>query len=495
MDRLACANLPAFPLQLLLRHHPEWAVYPAAVVAEDKPQGLILWVNEKARRAGVLPGFRYAAGFSLAPGLRAGEVPSDEIRKEITALTNRLLRLTPEVEPSSEEPGIFWLSGKGLNLLYPSIKKWAHEVYREIEVPGFYANVVAGFTRFGTYAVAKAKKGIMVFDDPSEEQRAARKVPLDHLDLDPDFRDTLFKLGINTVGAFLSLPPAGLHERFGPRAYRLHRMAAGELWAPLKPYKPEEPVRQTYLLDDPENDTTRLLFLVKRLLDPMIATFAARSEALAALWLCLLIERGGWLKEQVRPALPTLDSVQLLDLVRLRLESMELSAGAVEIELTAEGCPATREQLRFFAEQPARDLGAANRALARLRAEFGDEAVVRAKLTDGHLPEARFVWEPLGRVRLPGPKRGGVKTLVRRVLAKPAPLPSGPHRTHDDGWLLLGPKYGAVDKLSGPYVLSGGWWNREIHRDYYFAETRRGNFLWVYYDRVRRRWFLQGYVE
>ena len=49
-----------------------------------------------------------------------------------------------------------------------------------------------------------------------------------------------------------------------------------------------------------------------------------------------------------------------------------------------------------------------------------------------------------------------------------------------DGWLLLGPKHGSIDKLTGPYVYSGGWWNREIQRDYYFAETRRGDLLWLY---------------
>ncbi len=81
MVRLACVDLPAFPLQLLLRRHPEWASQPAAVVAEDKPQGLILWVNEKARQHGVLPGLRYAAALSLATELRAGAVASTEIQK------------------------------------------------------------------------------------------------------------------------------------------------------------------------------------------------------------------------------------------------------------------------------------------------------------------------------------------------------------------------------------------------------------------------------
>ena len=503
MVRLACVDLPAFPLQLLLRRHPEWASQPAAVVAEDKPQGLILWVNEKARQHGVLPGLRYAAALSLATELRASAVAPTEIQKSLKELTYRFMYFSPEVEPSSEEPGVFWLNGMGLKLLYPSSEKWAQALHADIAAQKFHVSVVAGFTRFGTYAVAKTKKGITVFNDPAIERRTAGEVPLSRLDLDPDFRDTLFKLGIRTVGALLSLPPIGLRERFGPKAYRLHRMAAGDLWAPLDPCKPEEPVKQHRILDDPEDDTTRLVFLIKQLLHPMLATLATRAQALAALWLSFLIDRNGWMKEQIRPAVPTLDSNQILDLVWLRLESIQFSAGIAEIALEAEACAATTEQLRLFSEGPARDLDAANRALARLRAEFGDGAVVQAKLRDGHLPEARFAWEPLNRVKLPRNDLNGLnglnelnspspKMLVRRIMAKPIALPGGPRHTHEDGWLILGHKYGSVDKLSGPYVFSGGWWNREIQRDYYFAETRRGAIAWVYYDRVRRRWFLQG---
>ncbi|MDP2601946.1 MAG: DNA polymerase Y family protein, partial [Deltaproteobacteria bacterium] len=506
--RLACVDLPAFPLQLLLRRHPEWTAQPVAVVAEDKPQGLVLWVNEKARQLGVLPGLRYAAALSLAGGLHAGEVAPKEIDGVVDALTQRLMRFTPEVEPSAQDVGVFWLNGVGLKRLYASPRSWGHAIYQEMEAQRFAANLAVGFTRFGTYAVVRAKSGITVFRDPAEEQQAARQVPLSRLDLDAGFRDALFKLGIKTVGGLLSLPPGGLRERFGAKAHRLYRMAAGDLWTPLDPRAPAEPVGQKHIFDDPESDTTRLLFLIKQMLHPILAVLAARTQALAALWLSFLIDRSGRLKEQIRPAVPTLDAAQILDLVRLRLESLKFSAGAVEIELRAEACAATAEQLRLFADGPARDLDAANRALARLRAEFGDEAVVYAKLANGHLPEARFTWDPLSRVELPrndlnGAKRlndlnvlnrPGVKTLVRRIMFKPLVLSSGPRQTHEDGWLLLGPKYGAVDKLIGPYVFSGGWWNREIQREYYFAETRRGDILWLYYDRVRRRWCLQGAV-
>ena len=504
--RLACVDLPAFPLQLLLKRHPEWGDYPAAVVAEDKPQGLILWVNEKARRRGVLPGWRYAAGFSLVPELRAGEVPAAEIDDAVKTLTLQLMHFSPEVEASAHEPGVFWLNRSGLDHLYPSAAKWARALHEDMRARGFAANVVAGFSRFGTYAVTKVTTGTVVFNDPAEEKNAAEKIPLSRLDIDSEFRDALFKLGIDTVGALLSLPPGGLRERFGPKAHRLCRMAAGELWAPFNPSKPEEPVLQRCILDDAENDSIRLLFLIKQQLHPLLAMLAARFQALSALWLSLLVDKQGWLKEPIRPAVPTLEAAQIMDLIRLRLESMYFAAGVVEIEIMAEGAAATAEQLSLFNDQfalsgvagPARDLDAANRALARLRAEFGEEAVVQARLTDGHLPEARFTWEPLSRVNLPQIGLNVLNSsnvLVRRIMAKPVQLSGGPSNSHEDGWLLVGSKYGSIDKLTGPYIFSGGWWNREIQREYYFAETRRGDILWLYFDRVRRRWFLQGAVE
>ena len=494
MSSLACVNLPAFPLQLLLRRRREWADYPVAVVAEDKPQASILWVNEKARRAGILPGLRYAAAASLAYELRAAGVSSAEIESGTTELLRRLARFSPQVEPAREEPGVFWLGVAGLNLLYSSLKEWSRMIHADLRAQNFRAHLVVGWTRFGTYALAKARQGITVFTDPAAEHAAALEVSLEDLDLERDLRDMLHKLGIKTVGAFLALPPGGLSERFGSEAYRLYQSASRELWTGLQPWTIKDPIRQKVLLDDPETDVTRLLFLIKRALHPILTVLAAQSEVLAELWIAFLVEKNGWCKEQIRPAAPTLDDVQVLDLVRLRLESVQFSAGVMEIELVAGAVPATCEQLQFFAEGRTRDLDAANRALARLRAEFGDQAVVRARLTDGHLPEARFTWEPLQKVQTPRPQAGAPRTLVRRILAKPAPLASDP-RSRDDGWLLLGPKFGSVDRLSGPYIFSGGWWTRAIHREYYFAETRRGALLWIYYDRPRRRWFLQGWAE
>ena len=558
MDRMACVELPAFPLQLLLQRHPDWAGRPVAVVDRDKPQGVILWVNEHARACRIRTGMRYGAGLSLARTLHAGEVPPAEVERGVAALADRLRRFSPDVEPSRDEPGIFWLNASGLSHLYASPRRWGDAVVDAVQACGFRASMAVGFTRFGTYAVARTAmaapvvgtagtgttlsgtgrmastagadppvvrgRPVTVLRDPVAERVLAGEAPLDRLGLDPALRDSLQKLGIETVRAFLRLPPAGIRRRFGPDAERLHRLAAGDLWVPLQPLRVRDPLVARHDFDDPETDVSRLLFAVKRLLNRLLATIAARSEMLGALTLHLRLDRAGTESEQIRPAAPTLDAAQLLGLIRLRLESLALGAGVVELRVTARAVRTAAAQQGLFVERPPRDLAAANRALARVRAEFGDDVVVRARLVEAHLPEAQFAWEPLESAPRPAPAprpaagdvawkliapamasepapaprpaAGDVacRPLVRRIYARPIPLPPRP-RHEPDGWLLRGGATGHVEDLAGPYLISGGWWRSAVHREYYFARMRDGDLLWIYYDRPRRRWCWQGRVE
>ena len=496
---MACVELPAFALQLLLKRHPEWVDRPVAVVDRDKPQGVILWVNEQARAARVRTGMRYSAGLSLAHTLHAGEVPLGDVERGVEAMVNRLHRFSPDVEPSGDEPGVFWLNASGLSYLHASLHRWAREIVASLRTCGFRAAVAVGFTRFGTYAVARTLapgEPVAVIRDRAVERRLAGRVPLSRLGIDPAFRDSLHKLGVRTVQAFLRLPCEGIRRRFGPQAQRLHRLAAGDLWAPLQPQRVTEPLAARCDLDDPESDAVRLLFHIKRLLDRLLATVRARHEALAELTLRLRLDRAGVHTERLRPAAPTLDVVQLMNLVRLRLESLALGAGVVEVRVAGRAVATAAVQQGLFIERPRRDRAAAERALARVCAEFGDDAVARALLCEAHLPEARFAWEPVAAVPLPEPCEVACRPMVRRIHARPLALPPALEpdpEPHDRP--VRGGETGCVRELAGPYLVSGGWWRSAVHREYYFVRMRDGDMLWVYYDRRRRRWRWQGQVE
>jgi len=494
---LACALLPALPLQILLRRCPEWRPHPVAVVSEDRPTGSVLWRNQQARRAGVLPGMRYVAALALAPDLRAGCVAGAEVESCSADLVRLLWHHTPGVEPSPDLPGAYWLDAHGLGRLYPDLAVWAAAIRATLGQAGWVARVAVGHTRFGTLATAQVCRDQVVFASAAAEQAAACQVALDRLDLEPENLLALARLGVQSVGDLIRLPAGGLRLRFGPALHLLHRLASGDPGLPLEPARPAAPIRGQRLLDEAESDSARLLFEVKRLLHPLLQTLAQRAQALAAIQIRLLLDRRAatrTIEQRIQSARPTLDAMQLLDLVRLWLDRLQLEAGAIEIAVEAVPVAATAEQLRLFAGQTDRDLVAAERALARIRAELGATAVVRAELRDAHLPEASFAWAPVMRLALARPATRAERPLVRRLHGRPIELPPRLRLT-PDGWMLGRPERGAVVRLLGPYVVSGGWWAREVVRDYHFAETARGDVYWLYHDRRRRRWLIQGAVE
>jgi protein ImuB len=505
---VACLDLPALPLQLVWRREPAWRAHPVVVIDEDRPQGGVLWACERARAAGVLAGQRYAHALSLCGGLRARVVPPEQIEAAIAELRTALHRLSPRVEPG--EPGTFWLDGDGLERIFPDRRDqprgtaWAAAITAAAAALELRGAVVVGFSRFATYAIARGERlGAVVLRSPEDEQARARAVPLARLELHPKLREALGRLGVTTVGQMVRLPGGGILERFGPEAHRLYQLAAGERWDPVVPVAPPEAPDERVLLDEEDDDIERLVFAMKGPLDRLLGRLADRGRALTALHVELTLKhavgRVELRAECIKPAAPTLDARSLVRLVNLRLTGAPPAAPVNAIRVWADDIAATREQLALFASRPRRDLHAADEALARLRAELGDDAVVRAVLRDGHLPEARFGWERLVHTVLarPAPPRVGtlVRPLVRRLLPRPQPLPPQARQVRDDGWLLTGLEHGAVLRIKGPYIVSGGWWATELHREYHYAELRRGDCLWVYYDRNRRRWFWHGGVE
>lgn len=505
MDRLACVEVPALPLQILLRDHPDWRGLPVAVVAEDRPQAAVLWVNDEACAGGVRVGQRYAAALSLARGLRAGVVPPPVIRRAVDRLAVRLYRFSPGVEPSADEPGVFWLDVRGFAGLYRTTGAWAQALRNDLAEAGFQARVAVGFTRFGTYAAVRSTVGFRSFRTAADEHAAAHGVALAWLGLAPQAQDGLDQLGVRTVGDLLRLPARAVLERFGEEAYRLHRRASGDEHDPLRPRPVEDPLIRQADLDGPDDDLDRLAFRIKRLLDPLLATLAARRQAMASLEVRLTLDDLNLPGPEdparpppvvtwaLRPAEPTLDAGQVMALVRLRLEAADLPAGVTALAVRVEGAATTVEQLRLF-RQARRDLSAAGRAFARLRARFGDGAVVRACLRDAHLPEAGFAWEPLEVLAAPAPRDGAERAMVRRILDRPREIPVRPGTARAPGPARLR-GVGRVTRWIGPFEVSGGWWRREVRREYWFAETEDGEVLWVFRDDARGRWFLQGRVE
>jgi protein ImuB len=258
---------------------------------------------------------------------------------------------------------------------------------------------------------------------------------------------------------------------------------------------------QRQLLDHAERDLERLLHLLQSMLEKQFQQLRMRHQLLREVRLVLTLEDRTQHEAELRPAQATLDLPTLMELLRLRLSNLfqrgkRLKEGIQHVALELVGVDPDKQQLQLFHDTPGRDLSAAQRALARLRAAYGEDSVLHPVLREGHLPEARFTWQRLSKLEPARPSAVDPhkRPLVRRLFKKAQPL-SRQRRNEPDGWMILGLEGGAVEQLHGPFVLSGGWWVRELSREYYYLRTPKTGWLWVYFDRRRRRWFWQGAVE
>lgn len=533
MSRLACVDVPALPLQILLRRHPAWREGPAAVLTEDRVHARILWANRRAVRRGVRPGMPQVAATARCPELQAGHVRKEEIEREVARLSERLHRWSPQVESASTlgpalsgfaAAGSFWLRASGLSTLFGSLSDWAEALRRDLAEDGFHTSIAVGFTRFGAFAAARANFGRQIFESPEEERSAAEQAPLIRFGLPERTLRGLGKLGIRRLRDLLELPGRELGARFGDEARQLHRLASGEIEAMAsRVFTPDPPVERMVRFDSAETDGERLVFHAKRLLDGILEELGGRGQAVIGLDFELHREDGSRSTGSVLPALPSEDSVRLLSLLRLRLRSAfsqrerdQHEAGISAFVLRARGGAPAIEPPDLFAgawgERASgvrRDSKQAAEALAGIRAEFGEQALVRIGIREAHLPRSRYRVRPVAprkavsaarRTHRDGDRLSADPpgAIIRRIYEQPLVLP---HRGggEPDGWLLRGIEHGPVQAFAGPYRISGGWWRhlsgRPVRRDYFFVRMKRGEVCWVFYDRERRAWRLEGRVE
>jgi protein ImuB len=414
---LACVLLAALPLQILAQRQPDLRELPAVVLTEDRPQGLILWTNRKARAAGVLPGMRYATALAMEPALRGGVVAQEAVQAALDEVGGLLRQFSPRLEPEPQEPGVFWLDTAGLTGLFGSLQDWASQLHNHLLAAHWHATVAVGWRRFALYAIARHRRGVQVCTDTAEEQRWRDRVPLASLGqvfaLPPAVRDAVAKLGVKTLGEYLALPALQLQERYGTEARASHKLASDAVVQPLRPQLPQPPPHACRDLEPADDNRERLLFVLRGLLGGLLREVAVRRQSVAGLLLTLHLEvprqdlardsngealarpvLARLLHEVLQPAEPTLQEAQLTDLLRLRLEQLVLVAGVERLELTLQTVPASADQLRLWQLAGKRNLDAATAALARVRAAFGPQAVLQAVLRPEHLPHARFGWLP-----------------------------------------------------------------------------------------------------
>jgi protein ImuB len=481
-----CISIDCLPLQILLRENPAWSGTPVAVTREEKPQSPILALNREAREKGLAAGMSYASALSLVPDLRARAVPHSRVVEARDRIVSLLAAFTPDIELCPFDMDALWVSVEGLRSLFASESLWIEKVRRALAAEGFPARVVVGFTRFGTYTIARSKSRSMVFVSRKEESALMGRSSIDILPRSYRAQSTLRKLEIRTVQQFVSLPEGEAMRRFGKEAAFLRTAMLSDDPLPIQSLAMKETAPCGRHLDAPLAD----LNLLMPHIDELLALEAGRVEkeraVISGLTLMLRTEEGETSTDVIRPAVPTLKTHLLRRLILLRLSARQFSSGVQDIELRSDRTIPSRGQEELFTVRT-RDLQAGALAFAAIRARFGNDSVSCAQLTDSHLPESSFRWVPLQRPVLPAPAQetpaAEDPTAVRRIFFAPRQT----RRSREPS------------ETAEPFIVSGSWWgtgekDAPFDRNYYFLRAPAG-ILWMFVDRRAHTSWVQGAID
>jgi protein ImuB len=235
--------------------------------------------------------------------------------------------------------------------------------------------------------------------------------------------DLFARLGLRTLGDLAALPVSAVAARFGPPGLLAHRLARGEPGhEPVARVVPEELV-ETMELDPPATRVDEAAFAAKALADRLLGRLDAMGACCTRVVVEAETEHGERLTRCWRHE-GALTPVTLVARVRWQLEAWLVASDAgvaapgatvddaADAEMVTGGLtvlrlapddvvPATGRQLGFWGGDPA-GADRAGRALARVQALLGPDAVATAVPVGGRTPFERVRWVPWGEAREPG---------------------------------------------------------------------------------------------
>lgn len=478
----AVLHLPEFALQAVLRHEPESAAKPVALVDPAHSTPRVFLMTSAARQGGVEAGQTAVQAMARCSAV----VVRHRSLKQESAATEAVLQVAFAFSPNLEltGPGTVTLDLRGLVELQesastastatatgsgpsPALAAWARRLQSTVGTLGLQARIGTGPTPNVARHAARWSQGIeLVTDAPA----FIASLPVAALEPSPHVAGILHQWGLLTVGEVLALGQAALADRFGLEAFGLFAAASAGAVRPLHLVRPAEQFEESIELESPVETLEPLLFLLRRFTGQLGCRLEACGFVAASLRLLLRLESGAVLERHLRVPQPTRTADSLFGMLHTHLESVRTDAAIVAVTLTADPTRPTQRQFGLF-EAALRDPNQFHETLARLSALVGADRVGTPLRDATHRPDSFRLMPPdfenappvasfrvaeLLRATPVRRLRPGVRSTVEMEMTRPAPsgTPSSPRPAR-----LVSPvASGTITGSTGPWRTSGNWW-------------------------------------
>ena len=483
----ACLRLPDLALEVFARALCDNTTRPFAVSSGGSHPAVIA-ANDAASSAGVRARQSVSAALALAPDIVLRDRDAAAESHALANVATWLTQFTPAVHLAPPDAVLAEIGGS--LKLFGGLESLRAALACGIDALGYRGDLAFAPTPGAALLFARCARREPLLE-PRVLDEAIAPLPLAKLDVDAEAAALLATAGVTTVGAACALPRDGLARRVGPALVDALDRARGRVPDPREPFVPPPRYEGRLELPSAVDSVEALAFALKRLVHELAGWLLGRGLGVTRVALALLHERyaiGRATPERtdVRFALaaPAREVAHLNSVLRERLARVALRAPVVAIVLASEEtAPLPGRNLGLLPEDVA--AAATVPLIDRLRARLGERAVVRVACEAEHRPE-RASTEIAGSSAHRSKSLPVTLHAPRPVwlLSEPAPLAAA---LENEPWILR----------DGPERIESGWWDgADVRRDYYVAQTPKGELAWIYRDHRYGiddgEWFLHG---
>lgn len=488
--RVACFNVPMFPLAARLRSEPELLNEAVAIVEGNGSNAHVVAATRRARKKGIRPGHSLAQARSILPKLIARGRDAACERTAQEALLEVAETFSPRVEDA--EDGVAFVDTSGTKRHYASEDDLAKSAIRAIEGIGLPARVGVAASKLASRVAAESPQTPTVVA-PGEEAQFLAPLPLARLSPELEAAAMLQRFGLKSIGDLARLPEAEIASRLGELGRALHFAARGVDPRPLIPRALPPEFREGMELEWPLVALEPFLFIANAALDRLSKRMEIQGFACTRIEMTLALEPDGYDARAIDLPAPTRDVKTIVTLIRLDLEKRAPGAPVIGFTFVAIPDRPRRAQLSLFGPAALSPEKLAT-TIARLIAMLGDGNVGMPMTVNGHLPERHAVGNfapppPPDARRQPAHSRG---LLAPRVFRPPIAVDV---ITRDEKIAAISGTdiAGDVGLCSGPWKIEQGWWTDRPHvREYWDVELQRGGIYRVYRDDIANGWFIDA---
>jgi len=477
---------------------PELQGLPFAFTEKDHGRVILTAASPAAEAQGAYPGMASADAKAIVTGLQVIDNIPGKPEKLLKALGEWCIRYSPLI--AIDPPDGLTLDVSGCAHLWGGEREYLKEIVNRLRSKGYDVRVAMADTAGAAWANARFGKVTPIIES-GDHVSAILSLPPAALRLEPVLVDKLLKLGLRTIGSFISMPRSALRRRFGQSLLQRLDQTLGNEDEPLQLLKPLEPYQERLPCLEAIRTATGIEIAIQKLLEALCKRLQQDGKGVRTAILTGYRVDGKVEKVSIGTNRATHHAEHLFKLFALKIANIEPALGIELFVLEASKVEdADPVQEKLWAGKPGLEDTTVAELLDRLAGKIGANTIHRYLPAEHYWPE-RSIKMAASIRDLPTTPWRTSKPRPTQLLARPepievtAPIPDYPPML----FIYKGVRH-PIKKADGPERIERDWWlDPGEHRDYYHVEDEEGRRYWLFrsghYSGQQSQWFIHGFFS